>query len=161
MNPERPMQTATITTFRDLTTDEAEALLRAHHVGRIAYSWRDHVDIEPIHYVYADGSIYVRTSGGAKLMTLRHSPWLAFEVDECEGLYDWQSVVAHGTAYALRADGPPLEQEAFERGLALLRTLEPAALTADDPVPWRNVVLRIHVERLRGRAAMNGEPFKR
>jgi nitroimidazol reductase NimA-like FMN-containing flavoprotein (pyridoxamine 5'-phosphate oxidase superfamily) len=150
------MQTATITTFRDLTPDEAVALLRAHHVGRIAYAWREHVDVEPTHYVYEDGAIYVRTSNGAKLLTLRHSPWLAFEVDEAGGLYEWRSVVAHGTAYPLRADGPPHEQEAFAHGLALLRRLEPAALTPDDPVPWRNVVLRIQIDSLRGRAASTG-----
>jgi nitroimidazol reductase NimA-like FMN-containing flavoprotein (pyridoxamine 5'-phosphate oxidase superfamily) len=155
-----PLQTATLTTFRDLSADEAEALLRAHHVGRVAYAWREHVDIEPIHYVYEDGAIWLRTSNGAKLLTLRHSPWLAFEVDETSGLYDWKSVVAHGTAYALRADGPPHEAESFARGLELLRRLEPAALTPDDPVPWRNVVLRIQVDSLRGRAATSGAAYR-
>jgi nitroimidazol reductase NimA-like FMN-containing flavoprotein (pyridoxamine 5'-phosphate oxidase superfamily) len=153
---EEPMQTATIASFRDLTPDEAEALLRAQHVGRLAYAWHDRVDIEPIHYVYDGDSIYVRTSNGAKLLTLRHSPWLAFEVDESEGLYAWRSVVAHGTAYPLRDDGPPREREAFLRALEVVRRLEPAALTPDDPVPWRNVIVRIHLDAVRGRAATQG-----
>ena len=64
---------------------DAVALLGAHHVGRIAFTFHDRVDIEPISYVYADGSIYGRTSPGTKLATVRHHPWVAFEVDEVEG----------------------------------------------------------------------------
>jgi len=56
----------------------------------------------------------------------------------------------------VRPDGRPAERETYARALALLRTLEPAALTADDPVPWRNVLFRISVGRMRGRRAMAG-----
>jgi uncharacterized protein len=140
----------------ELSPGETEALLRAHHVGRIAFSWRDRVDVEPIHYVYDDGAVYARTSPGTKLLTLRHSPWVAFEVDEVHGLYEWRSAVVHGAVYVVRPDGRPAERETYARALALLRTLEPAALTADDPVPWRNVLFRISVGRMRGRRAMAG-----
>ena len=140
----------------ELSPRETEALLRAHHVGRIAYSWRDRVDVEPIHYVYDDGAIYARTSLGAKLLALRHNPWVAFEVDEAHGPYDWRSAVVHGTVYALRREGTPGERETFVRALELLRTIEPAALTDDDPVPWRNVLFRISVGEMRGRVAIPG-----
>jgi hypothetical protein len=142
------------TAIRELDADEARALLRRHRVGRLAYAWRDRVDIEPIHYV-ADvaGTIHARTSVGAKLLTLRHHPWVAFEVDEVRGLHEWRSVVAHGTVYELRADGTPHERAAYERALALLRTADPAALTPEDPTPWRTVLFRIAVHELRGRAA--------
>ena len=46
------------TTFRELTAAETDALLERNHVGRIAYSFHDRVDIEPIHYVYADGAFH-------------------------------------------------------------------------------------------------------
>lgn len=137
----------------ELSRDETEALLRAHHVGRIAFSWRDRVDVEPIHYVYDDGAIYARTSPGTKLLTLRHNPWVAFEVDEVHGLYDWRSAVVHGTVYAITPDGTRSERERYARALALLRTLEPAALTDRDPVPWRNVLFRISVGDMSGRMA--------
>ncbi|MDF1501384.1 pyridoxamine 5'-phosphate oxidase family protein [Roseisolibacter sp. H3M3-2] len=140
-------------TIVELSRADTEALLRAQHVGRIAYSGRDRVDVEPIHYVYDDGAIYARTSPGAKLLALRHHPWVAFEVDEVRGLYDWRSAVVHGTVYTLAADGPPRERDAYAHALALLRTLEPAALTARDPVPWRTTLFRISVGDMTGRAA--------
>jgi uncharacterized protein len=148
--------TTTPPSIVELSPRETEALLRAHHVGRIAYSWRDRVDVEPIHYVYDDGAIYARTSPGTKLLTLRHSPWVAFEVDEVHGLYEWRSAVVHGTVYVLPPDGTPAERETFARALALLRALEPAVLTDADPVPWRNVLFRISVGQLSGRRATAG-----
>lgn len=147
------MDTTLAPTIRELGPEEADALLRAHRVGRIAYAWHDRVDIEPIHYVYEDGRIYARTSEGAKLLTLRHSPWVAFEVDEVRGLYDWRSVVAHGTVYPLHADGTPTERATYARAVELLRALEPATLGAGDPVPWRTVVFEIAVDRMSGREA--------
>ena len=51
-------------TFRDLDAVEMVDLLARNHVGRLAYSFHDRVDIEPIHYVYADGAFYLRTEPG-------------------------------------------------------------------------------------------------
>jgi uncharacterized protein len=150
------MRTSTRVEIRTLTPDEAAELLRAHRVGRIAYSWRDHVDIVPIAYVYDGHAILARTSEGAKMRTLRHSPWVAFEVDEVDGPYDWRSVVAHGTAHVLQPNGTAADRRAYDRALELLRAREPAALTDDDPVPSRAVVLQISVDRLSGRAATRG-----
>ena len=144
--------------IRPLAPDEAAEVLRAHRVGRIAYSWRDHVDIVPIAYVYDGHAILARTSDGAKTRTLRHSPWVAFEVDEVEGAYDWRSVVAHGTVHVLRPNGTAADRRAYQRAVELLRALEPAALTADDPVPSRAVVFQISVDRLSGRAATSRSP---
>jgi len=154
------MTTTMPPTFRELSPDEARALLRAHHVGRIAYTWHGQVDIEPIHYVYDEGAIYLRTSVGAKLLTLRHSPWVAFEVDEVHGRYAWRSVVAHGTVYELRPDGTPADRRAYERALELLREQDPHALTPADPVPWRTVLVQLSVDNLRGREA-HGAPGDR
>ncbi|MGZ8469236.1 MAG: pyridoxamine 5'-phosphate oxidase family protein [Gemmatirosa sp.] len=145
-----------LATIRELTVEESGVILRRHHVGRLAYTGHDHVEVEPIHYVSADGLIFGRTSVGAKLLMLRHRPWIALEVDEVEGPYDWRSVVAHGTVYELRADGTPGQRAAYERALTLLRTLEPNALTPDDPTPSRTVVFEIGVHELRGREASLG-----
>ncbi|MEY2457594.1 MAG: hypothetical protein QOK06_2706, partial [Acidimicrobiaceae bacterium] len=38
--------------IRALRGDESQALLARNRVGRIAYSFHDRVDIEPVHYVY-------------------------------------------------------------------------------------------------------------
>ena len=83
----------TITVLRG---DDAEKLLKRICVGRLAFAFHDRVDIIPIHYVYSAPWIYGRTSRGAKLLTLEHNPWCAFEVDEIRGPFDWQSVIVKG-----------------------------------------------------------------
>lgn len=138
--------------FRELDRDVIEVILRRNHVGRMAFSFHDRVDIEPIGYVYEDGWIYGRTSPGAKLSTLAHRRWVAFEVDEVGGPFDWRSVVVHGALYVVTPDGPPLEARAWERAVALLREILPETMTETDPVPFRTVVFRIAVESATGRA---------
>jgi len=84
----------------ELDRDEIVALLSRNHVGRIAFSMHDRVDIQPIHYVYSDGWLYGRTSHGAKFATLMKNRWVAFEVDEVTTLFDWTSAVVHGAVSA-------------------------------------------------------------
>ena len=52
--------------FRDLDCNEIEAMLKEHSYGRLAFSFRDRVDIEPIHYVYEDGWLICRTAPGTR-----------------------------------------------------------------------------------------------
>ena len=139
--------------IRELARDEMEAILARNNVGRLAYAFRDRVDIEPINYVYANGWVYCRTSRGSKVDTMGHHPWVAFEVDEVRGIFDWRSVVVRGAAYALHADSPEDERNAFEPGVALLKQLVPGTLEGDDPVPFRQVVFRIHLDEVSGREA--------
>jgi hypothetical protein len=140
-------------TFRELSAREATAVLRRNHVGRMAFAFHRRVDIVPIHYVYSGGWVYGRTSLGPKLLTLKHNQWVAFEVDEIEALFNWRSVVLHGGLYLLEADGPPLELAARRRAIRLLRKLVPETLRASDPVAFRDILFRIHVNELSGRAA--------
>jgi len=137
--------------FRELSRPEIDALLTRNNVGRIAYAFKDRVDIEPINYVYKDGWVYCRTSHGVKFETMERRRWVAFEVDEVRGLFDWQSVVVHGAAYVLKADSPEDERKAFTPGLELLKRLMPGTLDGDDPVPFRQVVFRIHLDEVSGR----------
>jgi len=148
----KPKKQAT-STVRELTGAECDALLERNHVGRIAFTFHDRVDIEPVHYVYAKGWLHGRTSPGTKLSTLRHHPWVAFEVDEIEGLYDWRSVIVHGVVNLPDGNGSPSDQEAYESTLGLIRNLVPLALAAGDPTPERQVLFRIHVDEKTGRAA--------
>jgi nitroimidazol reductase NimA-like FMN-containing flavoprotein (pyridoxamine 5'-phosphate oxidase superfamily) len=141
-------------TFRELTREESDALLTRNSVGRIAFSYHDHVDIEPINYIYSDGWVYGRTGADTKLKTLAHNRWVAFEADEVSGPFDWESVVVKGALYLLEADGP--RPEAHAQALELLRTLNPRVLTADDPAPSRTAVFRIHADQVTGRLASTG-----
>jgi nitroimidazol reductase NimA-like FMN-containing flavoprotein (pyridoxamine 5'-phosphate oxidase superfamily) len=140
-------------TFSELSRDEAVALLERNHVGRLAFSFHDRVDIEPISYVYADEWLYARTSNGTKLETVHHHPWVAFEVDEVQGRYDWQSVVVRGTIYFLYPDRGPRERETYDAAVALLRSVDGDALTDADATPNRRSLFRIHADEITGRTA--------
>lgn len=138
--------------FRELTRAEAEALLRRHTHGRLAFAFRDRVDVEPIHYVFDGGWIIGRTGPGTKLTVLHHHPWVAFEVDEVQAMWTWQSVVAKGTVYMLEPDGSQYDAAARERAIDALRKILPVAFTDEDPLPERSLLFRIHVDELTGRA---------
>jgi hypothetical protein len=134
--------------FRDLGDAEIDALLERNHVGRIAYTFHDRVDVVPVHYIYRDGWLYGRTSPSEKLITLRHHHWIAFEVDEVWGLFDWQSVVVHAAFFPLSPDDPHWAQ-----AVDVIRTLIPDTFRHDDPAPHRTVVFRIPARERTGHAA--------
>lgn len=138
--------------FRDLTKEESESVLTCNHVGRLAFSFHDAVDIRPIHYVFDSNWLFGRTSPGDKLITLQHHQWVAFEVDEVTGPFDWKSVVAHGTFHRLEPDGSPVDVALYERGLQAVKTLSPAALTKSDPTPFRTEVFGITLDKVTGRS---------
>ncbi len=140
-------------TFRELSPAECEAFLRRQLVGRFALSHKDRVDIVPIHFVYDDGWIYGRTAAGMKLEMVTHNRWVAFEADEVKGLFDWQSVVIKGGLYLLRSEGSDHERALYEKGVTLMRTIIPEAMTPADPLPERAILFRIHADEITGRAA--------
>jgi uncharacterized protein len=140
-------------TFSELSRDDAIALLGRHHVGRLAFTFHDRVDIEPISYVYADGWVYVRTSPGTKLTTVHHHPWVAFQVDEITSRFDWQSVVLRGSIFFLDPNRGAVEREAYDTALRVLRAADADALTEADPTPHRQALFRIHADEITGRRA--------
>ena len=146
----------TTASIRDLDFAEIEAMLQSHRYGRLAFTFRDRVDIEPIHYAYEGGWLYGRTSPGTKLTVLAHHPWIAFKIDEVQGIHDWKSVVVKGTVYFVDADGNETDQEAYGRTLAVLRRFLPEVLTERDPFPERTVLFRVHIDEMHGRASSTG-----
>ncbi len=142
--------------FRTLERSEAEKMLARNHVGRIAFSFHDRLNIEPIHYVFDNEWLYGRTSYGEKLLVIEHHPWVAFEVDEVKDLFNWRSVVVKGAFYMMGPDTPKAETVAFERAVALMRSIVPEALTEDDPTPFRLQLFRIHLDEVSGRESMMG-----
>jgi nitroimidazol reductase NimA-like FMN-containing flavoprotein (pyridoxamine 5'-phosphate oxidase superfamily) len=137
--------------FRDLSDEEARALLTHVNVGRLAFTLHDRVDIEPINYASDGEWVFGRTGVGTKLTTLLHNPWCAFEADEVRDLFDWSSVVVKGTFYLL---DPEIDASGtYDRAVALLRDVVPETFTQGDPVPQRGIVFGIFVHELTGREA--------
>lgn len=145
------MTTAHHPRFIELSADDSLRLLGRNHIGRLAFSLHDRMDIEPLHYVYHNGWIYGRTGIGSKLVKLAHHPWCAFEVDEVRGIFDWDSVVVKGSFSIL---DPELgSRDHYERALAGLRALIPATFDPADPVPERSILFGINTSEITGRSA--------
>jgi len=143
--------------IRALSAEECQALLASQHVGRLAYAYKQRVDIEPLHFVSDGEWLYLRTAHGTKLAMLSHQPWVALEVDEVHGLFDWRSVVVHGSVQKLDpADGVE-GQARWDHAVATFRRLVPAAFAAGDPTPTRDVMLRVHMSHVEGRQASESE----
>jgi nitroimidazol reductase NimA-like FMN-containing flavoprotein (pyridoxamine 5'-phosphate oxidase superfamily) len=136
---------------RLLSNDDAIALIERHHVGHIAITFHDLVRLKLCDYIYSQGWIYARAELGDDLTMARHHPWAAFEVDETEGIYDWRSVEVWGAVEFLSADVTSRDWYAFENAVEILRTAVPQILTADDPLPNRIQLVRIHTDKILGR----------
>jgi nitroimidazol reductase NimA-like FMN-containing flavoprotein (pyridoxamine 5'-phosphate oxidase superfamily) len=143
--------TAQRVSFEVLDDTEARAFVARNHVGRLAFTFRDRVDIVPISYTMDDDWILGRTSVGAKLTRLAHHPWCAFEVDEVWSPFAWTSVVVKGTFYLLDPEsGSP---DVYAHAQKCANALTPDAFTAADPVPSRSILFGIHINEISGRAA--------
>lgn len=144
--------------IRDLAHDESLALLARHHIGHVGISFHDILRVELAAYVYADDWIYARMELGDELTTVQHHPWGAFEVDEVESIYDWRSVEVRGAVQFLSSDSHGRDWFEFANAVRLIRQVVPQILTADDPLPQRSQVVRLHIDDIRGRVARSSAP---
>lgn len=145
--------------FAALSTEECWEVLGRNHVGRLAFFNHGVVDIEPVHYVAElDAWLFVRSAEGTKIEVFADHPYVAFEVDEIDGMFDWRSVVAHGTVYLMSEHAVRVGRVAFERALTALRSFIPETLAEGDPTPFRQLVYGIHVDRVSGRVAEQRGP---
>jgi nitroimidazol reductase NimA-like FMN-containing flavoprotein (pyridoxamine 5'-phosphate oxidase superfamily) len=143
-------------TTRELDHQAIEALLAKHHVGSMAIAFHDRVNIALANYVYTDRHIYGRLEDGPDLATVRHHHWVAFQVSEIDGIYDWRTVTANGSIQVL-TDGPSVgEATEFRTVLDLIRDVVPAVFTARDPMPQRVHLFRMYVDEVTGREARSG-----
>lgn len=147
--------------FRELERSECEAFLRRNNVGRIAFVSGMQVEILPIHYAHDGAWLYCRTAPGDKLEDWRQKRWVAFEVDEVAGLFDWTSVVVHGGLYILADDGSEDAAALLKHALKVLRRVIPPTGTDRDPVPHRTVIFRIHIDEMEGRRATSNTSEER
>jgi uncharacterized protein len=143
-------------TKSDLGPGDAEQILASHHTGRMAFAFRNRVMITLVNYVYSGGWIYARLEHGPALSTLAHHQAVAFEVDEIVGVYDWRTVIVHGSVQLLTNDRSSPSWRDFNQALALLRGQVPTILTNDDPHPERQQLYRIHLDECFARESKSG-----
>ena len=148
-NPES--KTASAPLIAVLSVPKSEEILARSSVGRLAFSVHGRVNVIPVHFIYEKGWIYGRTAPGGKLLEILRNRRVAFEVDEHTALFDWRSVVVHGTFYIIEQNDE--NAAVFHHAVELLRDLVPGTLTDSDPVPFRSHLFRINAAEITGRAA--------
>lgn len=82
--------------MRDLSLAECEDILKTQTVGRIAVRDADGVYIVPLHFAFAEGSIFGHAAPGKKLRLMRLWPHVAFQVDVITSPVEWKSVLVQG-----------------------------------------------------------------
>lgn len=135
-----------------LDDEGCRALLARRSLGRLAFSFRDRVDIRPLNFVLHDDWLFGRTSEGDTLRTIRHHPWVAFQVDEVDDAWHWRSVVVRGPLHLLAQDRSEEGKRLTEVALRLVRDGVPETFAADDPAPERTILFGIAIQELSGRA---------
>jgi nitroimidazol reductase NimA-like FMN-containing flavoprotein (pyridoxamine 5'-phosphate oxidase superfamily) len=137
--------------FFALSRAECTEILARNHVGRLAYRDGRQINILPLGFVARDDVLYLRSAYGAKMEALSRDPFVAFEVDEIQGPFDWRSVVVQGTIYVVERDGSAAEQRAVDA----IRAAMPAAFTEHDPAPERQILYGLHIHEISGRMAQS------
>ncbi len=143
---------------RELTARQIACVLGRNTVARVGFMNGKRMEIAPVHYVIEDGVMYGRTAGGSKSRAWRGDVSVVVEVDEVDDLFNWRSVVIHGSMDIVRGVGPGAEPFAYLKAVAAIRRLIPAAFTERDPMPYRSYVFRITPSEMSGRQAVGRLP---
>jgi nitroimidazol reductase NimA-like FMN-containing flavoprotein (pyridoxamine 5'-phosphate oxidase superfamily) len=138
---------------RHLDRRQIEFLLARNHLGRLVYVAQERVEVRPVHYVYAQGSVFGRTSGIERVFTARTPPEVAFEIDEADSLFRWRSVIVRGPFSILHERGSSGDEISYRAALDAIRSLIPGAFTERDPTPERGEIFRIVPREITGREA--------
>jgi len=139
--------------IRRLDHRQMEFLLARNTVGRIAFQGPAGIEMQPVHYVYADQAIIGRTSLGSKYRSWMLQQDVVFEIDEAENQFNWRSVIVRGRLSILRPVGTLEAWEAYHRAVAAIRTQVQGAFTERDPTPHREIIFRIGLCEMTGREA--------
>ena len=147
-----------------LNEKQIEELLKRQVIGRLGCHVKGDTYIVPINYNYKNGIIYAHSGPGKKIDMMRKNPNVCFEVDEIEGVFRWQSVIAWGT-YEEISD-PDEKQQAMQglihRIMPLVEypTEHPShGITekeADMDTLIENIVYKIGITKVTGRFEHDG-----
>jgi nitroimidazol reductase NimA-like FMN-containing flavoprotein (pyridoxamine 5'-phosphate oxidase superfamily) len=131
--------------FRPLDRAGADAILARNRVGRIAYTRRGRLEVEPVLYAWATGGCgrAPRTgSAGRPSRASRTAPPSSFEVDEVDAGFRWRSVVVRGLLHPVEHPADGGDPAVWVHAVELVRALDPAITGA----ALRSSLVRIAVE---------------
>lgn len=139
--------------IRALSTMQCEYVLARNHAGQLSFIARGEAELLPLSYVFADGTIFSRTSYGPKCAAWTEQPVVVFGVEEMDGLFDWRSVIVRGIIGIRSPHGTREERLGYWQAVEAMRSLVPDAFTERDPTPDRRVVFDISPVQISGREA--------
>jgi nitroimidazol reductase NimA-like FMN-containing flavoprotein (pyridoxamine 5'-phosphate oxidase superfamily) len=136
---------------RDLTREESNAFLSKARFGRLAFLEGARVTIRPVGIALAGDWLFGRMEPGGKVEALLHNPWIALQVDEVQGPWDWTSVLVHGALHFLEP-GAGRESDAVRRqAIEALARSWPGLGGASDPGAHRTLLFGITPQEVSGR----------
>ncbi len=92
----------TIGIAHTLSDEECWQLLGENAFGRLVLHAAGEIDVFPVNYVVTEGTLYLRTAPGTKLLELTIHPDVVFEIDHVDDTSAY-SVVLKGSAEELQS----------------------------------------------------------
>jgi nitroimidazol reductase NimA-like FMN-containing flavoprotein (pyridoxamine 5'-phosphate oxidase superfamily) len=143
--------------FQILDRARTDAVLARNRVGRLVYTRRGRLEVEPVLYACADGWLWARASYGRAWAALSegaaHGAPVIFEVDEMGEGFRWCSVVVQGTLHPVEHPGDGGDPAVWVHAVELMRELDEAAPAASE---LRSSLVRIAVAEALGRERAPG-----
>jgi nitroimidazol reductase NimA-like FMN-containing flavoprotein (pyridoxamine 5'-phosphate oxidase superfamily) len=151
------MSAAPPPSFRTLERAEADAILLRNTVGRLVYPRRNAMEVEPVHYVFAEGWLWGRGTFGHRWETPGESSFrwwpVTFAVDEVEDPTRWRSVTVRGGLQPVEHPEEGGDPAVWSRASELARRSFPASVGYAGALPLRGTLFRVSVQEAVGRAA--------
>jgi uncharacterized protein len=97
--------------YGELSGTQIENLLHISTVGHLGCCGDGRPYVVPINYLYDGTHVYGYTRDGMKLRLMRAHRTVCFQVDQIEGIANWQSVVTWGTFEELHGDDAEKAQQ--------------------------------------------------
>ncbi len=105
--------------MRDLTTSECINVLIDNYNGYLGFIARKSPYVLPISYFYdqEDHAIISYSAAGHKIDSMRKYPTVSLAVEEIESVYNWQSVLVHGTFEEIEGASAKQKLHKFTEGV--------------------------------------------
>jgi len=135
--------------FVRLKEEESKHLLQNSRIARLGCIVDGEPYIVPINYYAEDDYAYSHSLPGLKISALRENPNACLQIDQIEGDFHWQSVLAFGTYEEVK--NPTERERVLGKLLWHFPKLTPVeSVIAEDGIPLSVVVYRIRINRITG-----------
>jgi|SRR5665811_1306574 len=103
----------------DLTTTECINLLIDNYSGHLGFIAKDSPFVPPISYYYdrQDHEIISYSAEGHKIDAMRKNPSVSLVVEKIQSVYNWQSVLVHGTFEEIKGTSAKQKLHRFTEGV--------------------------------------------